>query len=155
MSEAMNLETARAVSRAIRAERFERVGYDPKACAQRNLKGRTHYCDDDTLRFFHARILNARPECEGTVFVLVESRAADMRNTRREYAFAVFDLFGDVINDRPGAGNGYKTADKAREAATAWLAAFDPVAHYRAALAERSERAEQEAARLKEVCAAL
>lgn len=155
MSEAMNLETARAISRATRAELFHRAGYDPKACAQRNLSGRTHYCDDDTLRFFHARILNARPEYDGAVLVLVESRAADMRNTRREYDFAVFDMFGEVINDRPGAGNGYKTADKAREAAITWLAAFDPVAYYRSALAERAERAEREAARLKDAAAAL
>lgn len=134
--------TARAIARAIHKDRFDRHSYDAKACAQRNLSGRTHYAEDDTLRFFHARILSCRVECNGAALVLVESVAADMRNTSRGFRFVVFDLFGMVINDRLTLSPEtlFKTSDKARAAADAWLSAFDIAAHYREAIADESAR---------------
>lgn len=71
---------------------------NPKWNAQRNLHGRTHYVDDDTLRFHHSRILSTHIAGDGLLFALVESCAKDMNNTRRGFRAVVFDIFGTVIN---------------------------------------------------------
>lgn len=126
---------------------FEQFGYDAKACAQRNLSGRTHYADDDTLRFFHARIISARPELDGAAFLLVESVAKDFSNTARGFRFVVFDMFGESMGE--SRDTYHKTSDKARAAGLAWLESFDVVAHYRAALAERADRLERQAAAMR------
>lgn len=146
---------ARKLAYACGQSRFESYGYDAKACAQRNLAGRSHYAEDDTLRFFHARILRARPECHGLLFVLVESVAADMRNTSRGFRFVVFDIFGTVINDRPALDTDslYKSSDKASAAAADWLESFDVATHYRGAIADRVARLEREAATMREAVA--
>lgn len=150
-------QTARDIARACDFSRFERVGYDAKACAQRNLSGRSHYADDDTLRFFHSRIQTARPECNGLLFVLVESVAADMRNTSRGFRFVVFNLFGEVVNDRPSATPEtlLKSTAKAQEAAAAWLETFDTLGHYRAALRDRAATFQRRAAALADCAATL
>jgi hypothetical protein len=148
-------QTARAIADAIGTSRFERYGYDAKSAAQRNLSGRTHYADDDTLRFFHARILSAQPQCEGSILVTVESVAADMRNTSRGFRFVAFDLFGTVINDRLSVESLHKKSDQARQAAADWLESFDALEHYRAAMTERAERLERQAAKLTDCAKSL
>ena len=45
----------------------------PKYNAQRNLAGRSHFVDDDTLRYFGARILNANAVANGRLFVIIHS----------------------------------------------------------------------------------
>jgi hypothetical protein len=81
-------------------QRYDNVSSHPKSNAQRNLCGRTHYADDGTLKYFYARILSARAMRNGTLFGVVESIALDMHNTKRGVRFVVFDLFGNVINER-------------------------------------------------------
>jgi len=125
---------------------FERCGYDAKAMAQRNLSGRTHYADDDTLRFFHARILRCTVAHDGAFLGIVESVAADMNNTRRVFRFVAFDMFGAVLNNRDIE---YPNSDKAGAALAEYLAALDPRAYYRAALTERAERLAREAADMR------
>ena len=68
--------------------------------AQRNLMGRTHYVDPDTLRFHKSRILKTVIADGGLLFALVESASADMDNTKRGFRYAIFDVFGRVL-DRP------------------------------------------------------
>ena len=68
-----------------------------KQNAQQNLRGKTHYVDDETLRYHHARILGARAICDGLFFKIIESVSLDMRNTRRSFRVVVFDLFGAVV----------------------------------------------------------
>lgn len=147
-------DTARALAYACGVGRFERRGYAAKACAQANLSGRTHYADDDTLRFFHARILHAWPECEGLILTIVESVAADPDNRSRGFRFVAFDIFGTVI-ERPGIESLHKTSRAAEKALDAWLAGFDVVAHYRAAMTERAQSFERGAASLRDGAAAL
>lgn len=139
-------QTARDIARACDASRFDRHSYDAKACAQRNLAGRSHYCDDDTLKYFHSRIQSARPECHGLVLVIVESAAADYQNRSRGFRFVAFDLFGTVINDRDTL---HKESDKAHADAAAWLQSFDVLAHYRADMTERAERMARRAADMR------
>ncbi len=70
---------------------------DPKWNAQRNLEGRTHYVDDGTLRFHKARILAARPICNGLLFMLIESVAMDPDNRKRGFRGVAFDLYGNTV----------------------------------------------------------
>ena len=89
---------------------------NPKWNAQRNLEGRTHYVDDNTLRFHHSRVLSAKTADNGLLFALVESVALDIDNTARGYRGVIFDVFGNVL-DRPDLADSYKS----RKAATAAL----------------------------------
>lgn len=65
--------------------------------AQLNLEGRTHYVDDDSLRFHHAKVLETRVHYNGLLFSLIESTGLDMHNTKRGFRYVIFDLFGNVI----------------------------------------------------------
>lgn len=146
-----HLEAARAIARALHVSLFDRCGYDPKAIAQRNLSGKTHYVDDDTLRFFHSRINYARVSHDGLIFALVESVARDFENTSRGFRFVVFDLFGTVINDRDSADATHSKSDKAHDALNQWLSGFDALAHYKTAMLERAERMKREASDMAKV----
>ncbi len=93
---------------------FREESNDPKTNAQRNLAMRTHYADDDTLRFFYARILSTRVIAGGLLFGLVESVALDPNNSRRGYRAVIFDVFGTVVL-RADMESARKTADAARK----------------------------------------
>lgn len=99
-----------------------------RANAQDNLSGRTNYVDDSTLRFFHARIVASEVFADGLLFGLIESYAADMRNTRRMFRGVLFDVFGDTVY-RPSMENGFSTSRQARKALLAAVAAFDAKGH--------------------------
>lgn len=138
-------ETARTIAHAIGTAPFERRSYDAKFMAQQNLSGKTHYADDDTLKFFHARINHCRTECHGLILVIVESAAKDMHNTSRGHRFVAFDLFGTVINDRDHVDAMRAKSDKAIDDMHAWLESFDVLAHYKGAIAERAARLKRQA----------
>ena len=86
----------------------------PKNNAQRNLSGRTHYVDDDTLRFHKSRILSTHIPFNGLLFALVESCAIDPDNRQRGFRYVILDTLGNTV-DRPKLDECYKT----RKAATA------------------------------------
>lgn len=88
---------------------------DPKINAQRNLCGRTHYVDDDTLRFHKSRVLSARHTDGGLLFAIVTSDAADFEGKSRVFRYTIFDVFGTVI-DRPSLENGFRNSEKATAA---------------------------------------
>lgn len=96
--------------------------------AQDNLGGRTHYVDDGTLRFFHARVLAAEVFADGLLFGIIESHSLDMRNTAREFRGVLFDVFGDTVYC-PGLGEGSGTSKQARKALIAAVAGFDAKGH--------------------------
>ena len=116
--------------------------------AQQNLQGRTHYADPETLRWHKARILSARDIWCGAGFRVVESVSLDWDNTKRGYRFAVFDVFGTVI-ERADLENTWKTAEGARKAFWKWLETSDPFAYYLTALELRARRLERESAALR------
>lgn len=148
-------QTARSIARALNVSRFERCGYDAKAMAQRNLQGKTHYAEDDTLRFFHARIVNARAAHEGLIFCLVESVANDPDNRSRGFRFVAFDLFGTVLNDRDSAGGLCSKSAKADVQMDEWLKNFDVLCHYKSAMLERVARLKREAAEMSKAARAI
>ena len=126
----------------------------PKPNAQANLEGRTHYVDDGSLRFHSARIISARHYMDGALFVIIESTALDMYNTKRGFRFVAFDIFGNVI-ERPKLDESFRTSEQARKARDKWFAGFDVESYYRQTLSDRAKRLERETAALKDGVAIL
>ncbi len=92
--------------------------------AQLNLEGRTHYVDDSSLRFHHARILYTNDYKNGLIFGLIESVALDMNNSRRGFRYVLFDLFGNVVS-RVSLEDSFKTSKAALKAMNEALEALD------------------------------
>ena len=126
---------------------FRHESTNPTTNAQENLRGLTHYADPDTLRFHRARFLSSREILSGCAFMVIESVSLDWDHTQRGFRFAVFDVFGNVI-ERADLENTVSTSDKARKLFWQWLETFDPFAYYNETLTRRSARLEKEAARL-------
>jgi hypothetical protein len=110
---------------------FRDESSDAKTNAQRNLSGRTHYVDDETLRYHHSRVISARTFANGQLFAIVTSDAKDYENKSRGFRYVIFDLFGTVIerNPRTVDNEWFRTSDKARAARDAFLATFDAAGH--------------------------
>ncbi len=125
-----------------------------KTNAQRNLCGRTHYVDDDTLRWHKSRVLSTRCVDGGLLFAIITSDALDMNNTRRGFRYVIFDVFGDTLA-RPDLKQAFLTSAKAEEAMWAELNKIDAPAVTLAAI-ERSEAYyAKEMQRMRETVAAL
>lgn len=120
---------------------------DPKHNAQRNLNGRTFYVSDDTLRFHKSRVLASGVADGGLLFWLIESTALDMRNTRRGFRFAIFDVFGTCL-DRPNLEESFRTRKQAQKALWAALEGIDARAHTEAAGKDEVESVRASVARL-------
>lgn len=111
--------------------------------AQDQLGGRTHYADPDTLRFFKARILSARPEHDGLFYAITESCALDPYNESRGFRVVLFDLFGQTVY-RPDLDSCRKTRTAAENDYKTWSETFNPVDYYRDAIAQKAERLERQ-----------
>ena len=101
-----------------------------KEDAQKNLMGKTHYVDPDTLRFHKSRILASYDVDFGSLFAILESCALDPSNVSRGFRFVVFDLGGMVIG-RASLGEAFPSKAQAENAMWKWLDAFDVAAHYK------------------------
>jgi hypothetical protein len=105
--------------------------------AQKNLQGRTHYVDNDTLKGFRARVLNAFPSHDGLVYWIIESVGNKPFDGKANKRFVAFDVFGDVISDREQWHTTSKAADKERRA---FLDSFDAEKHTESRLLEKAKR---------------
>ena len=101
---------------------------NPKWNAQRNLMGRTHYVDDDTLRFHKARVLSARHIDGGLLFSIVESVALTYNGNKRGFRFVVFDLFGHIVGERADLDHTWTSSEAASKAMWAELDKLDAIA---------------------------
>ena len=131
---------------------YRRESSDPTRDAQHNLDGRTHYADDDTLRWYKRRILAARADAEGLLFLVLTSDAADFENRRRVFRVVAFDLFGTIIF-RDSLEDAATTSKGARKHFAAFRVNLTD--HYRAALAKRVERLTEDLAEFKAAKAAV
>jgi hypothetical protein len=148
-------ELATLIQQTTRARLYEsRYFSNPMHYAQDQLIGRTHYVDDSTLRYFHARVIGAHDDANGLLFWIVESTARDHENTARGFRPVVFDIFGEVVF-RPDLAGMVKTSDKARALYREWLESFDIADHYREALDIRAQSLENEAQQYREALQAL
>jgi hypothetical protein len=146
---------ATLIQQTTRARLYEsRYFSNPMHYAQDQLTGRTHYVDDSTLRYFHARVIGAHNDADGLLFWIVESSAKDPDNNSRGFRPVVFDIFGDMVY-RVSLADMVKTSDKARALYRDWLESFDIAAHYREALESRAKRLESEARQYREALQAL
>jgi hypothetical protein len=57
-----------------------------------NLCGRTHYVDQDTLRWHKSKIISSHVVDGGLLFAIVTSDALDMQNTKRGFRYVIFDV---------------------------------------------------------------
>lgn len=120
----------------------------PLSNAQRNLCGRTHYVDGDTLRFHKSRVISARHTDQGLLFAIITSDAVDYQNTRRGFRFVVFDLFGTVL-ERTRMESAYRTSAQATKAMWAAVNAIDAKAVTIAAIRRQQQRHLAEMAELE------
>lgn len=127
---------------------FDSHSYDAKRNAQLNLQGRTHYVDDDTLRYFAARVLSSARMMSGTFFRITESSAKNWEKTERGVRVVLFDVFGETVY-RPDHDGMHRTRQQAEKAFEQWLGAFDPFAYYREKLESRAGVLIKEAARMQ------
>lgn len=131
---------------------FDDKHSDPKFDAQRNLCGKTHFVDDETLRWHKSRVLSTRVLAEGLLFKLTTSDSLDWNNTKRGVRVHVFDCFGTHVvgPDLENAKATRAQAEKLFEATT-----LDVLAHYREALKSRINRLREEAASLEAIAATI
>jgi len=128
---------------------YQNESSDPKYNAQRNLEGRTHYVDSNTLRFHKSKILNTATPYNGLLFALIESYAMDYENTRRAFRYVIFDVFGNVI-ERPDLENGYKTRLQAINAMHDAIDRIDPIAITERAIKRQEKQHAREMQRLRD-----
>lgn len=120
-------------------------GY-PKYDAQRNLQGRTHYVDDDTLRSFKARILTVMQSPDGLLYGIVESVGSKPYDSRKNKRAVLFDVFGTVLSERDA---WRATSATAQKELAAMIADFDTQAHYCDTMEKLAKRAESQAAEFR------
>ena len=105
----------------------------PKVNAQENLCGRTHYVDPATLRFHKSKVLSSHVTDGGLLFAIITSDAVDYNNTKRGFRFAVFDVFGTVVQ-RTKLEDAFRRSEQASKAMWAFLNSFSATAHTRQAI---------------------
>jgi len=111
-------------------KRFNREYSDnPTISAQKNLEGRTHYVDPQTLKYHGSRILSALPVSDGAFFKIIETVSIDYQHTKRGYRAVLFDLFGTAIY-HPKLEETHTNKEKADKAFYAWFNTFDEIGHY-------------------------
>jgi hypothetical protein len=110
--------------------------------AQRNLQGRTHYVNNDTLKGFRARVLNAHLSHDGLVYWIIESVGNKPFEGKANKRFVAFDVFGDVVSDR---GQWHTTSKAAEKEKNAFLESFDAEKHTESRLLERAKRGAEDA----------
>ena len=112
--------------------------------AKRNLRGRSHYLDDSTMKYFGSRILNSGRSHENLVFWIVESVSSRPDHGGKNKRFVAFDVFGCVVSNsaslcgQPESG-WHRTTDAAMKAGREWIAKFDAVDHVAKTLESRAK----------------
>lgn len=120
---------------------YQDYSCDAKYDAKRNLGDRTHYVDDDTLRYFDARVLHTHTPYKGLFFAMVES--VKHPNLGRVYRPVIFDVFGTVL-DRGDIEHASKRSEPATKLMWEKINALDPKAYYLEVLTSRLRGAERQ-----------
>lgn len=143
-------DLAQIIERSLHVKLFCFESSTPKWNAQRNLEGRTHYVDDDTLRFHKSRVLHSGQFAWGLLFGITCSDSLDFNNTQRGFRCAVFDVWGTCIY-RPKLEESFSSSKAAQKALD--KIELDVLAHYRAEIAGKIEWAKRDLAALETVAA--
>lgn len=144
------------LAQACRAAGFElfntSMSFNAAANARRNLAGRTHYADPDTLRFFNARILKCSALHDGLILGILESLSAGFEHSRRVFRPVFFDLDGNTL-ERPNIDESYSTRRAAERAFWRIADSIDADAITRAMLDRLATRREREAGEYRAILA--
>ena len=149
----MNIQLANKI-----ADAYEQTLFHSKYCttaranAQSMLIGRTHYVDDNTLRYFGARITSAQPSTFGLFYRITESLS--LPTGGRAFRTVLFDLGGQVVY-RPTLEEMHPTSAKAEKAFYAWFETLNVQTYYRDQIRERIIRTTRQAVRLEDALLAL
>jgi hypothetical protein len=110
--------------------------------AAMNLRGRTHYLDPDTVKYFKSRVNNSGRAQNDLLYWIVESVNSRPCHGGLNKRFVCFDVFGSVVNDRPGVSDAgwHRTSEQAAREGREFLASFDAVAHTAETLAANARR---------------
>jgi hypothetical protein len=149
----MNKELANQIAQAYDQTLFHsKFLKTPKANAQVMLTGRTHYVDDDTLRFFGCLIKSAQPSTFGLFYRITESLS--LPTGGRGFRTVLFDLGGQVVY-RPQLAEMENKTEKAEKAFYKWFETFDIQTYYRDQIRERIILTNRQANRLEDALNAL
>lgn len=132
----MKTETLKNALQAYGVHPYRDDSSYPVSRAQRALSGRTHYVDDDTMRYFGCRINACGVGFNGLYCWILESVAHPSMG--RVHRFVLFDVFGTVLTERLETLR--KTRKQAEKDKEAFLGAFDPIAHTEKALRDNISR---------------
>lgn len=113
--------------------RYANRSSHPLVEAQKNLIGRTHYVDPDTLRFHKSRVLDCRIHYNGLFISIIESCAVTMDGRKRGFRYVLFDIFGNVVA-RPDLDDCFKSRAAATRELHKVVGSIDPVAHTKQAI---------------------
>ena len=144
------------LARACHAAGFElfdvSTSFNAGTNARRNLAGRSHYVDPDTLRFFNARILKCCALDSGLILGILESLPADPEHSRRVFRPVFFDLDGNTLA-RPGIDESHSTRRAAEREFWRIADSIDADATTRAMLDHLATRRERESAAYRAILA--
>jgi len=120
----------------------------PLPNAQRNLMGRTHYVDPDTLRFHKSRVLSSHVVDQGLLFAIVESCALDWENRKRGFRYCIWDVFGNSI-ERPTLDETFTSRKAATKAMWKALNELDAIGITLGAISRAEHNHAQEMAQMR------
>ena len=151
----MTPQTALTIATALDTNPFRDAQRStPVLNAQDALTGITHYCDPQTLRYHHSRIVGACVVSCGAFYKVIETCSQDYQNTRRGYRVVLFDLTGEAVY-RPSLDELTRTREQADKAFYAWLNEFDELGHYRDKFNRKADQMARQIAVLNETCRTL
>lgn len=120
------------------------LGNTATETARRNLSGRTHYADPDTMAFFGSRVIECWATQDGHLLAMVESlRPTPDGSGPRVYRPVIFDRFGGIVH-KPEIEDSAKTKARARRQLAAALASLDGPAITARAAERYSHRIQRE-----------
>lgn len=131
------IETIKAAIRYAGTYPFRIESCCPAADAERNLSGRTHFADPQTLRYFKSRILHSGMTGDRLVYWLIESNRFEPCEPEKNKRFVAFDVFGKQLFKQD---SWHKTSKAALAEGKQWLVSFDALAHTEAALRAKATR---------------
>ena len=73
--------------------------YKPKYSAQNALAGKSHYVDDQTLRLFNAKVLDAGPILQGLFYFIRESKSNGFDHVERIHDYKYFDIWCNTVRE--------------------------------------------------------
>jgi hypothetical protein len=149
----MNSQLANQIARSFNTQLFHsKYCRTARADAQSMLIGKTHYVDDNTLRYFGARITSAQQSTFGLFYKITES--VKLPNGSRAFRTVLFDLNGEVVY-RPDVDEMHKSSAKAEKAFYSWFESLNPEEYYKNKIQEKINRKLKDISHLEESLKAL